>query len=130
MACFWKACLKKISKEDINQICGAGKQHTPVNFALGLKRINETHTISDNITWQNQAITGQQKNEFREWIRTYRVESIPNGKLTGIMDPFFILLSDVFYINIRHQYLNHTIEYKTNHPKYTVSFKSNQGHIE
>ena len=129
MACFWRACLRKLKKEDVAIVCGEKNPRDPLHFVRGMKKINETHPM-DGVKWQGKLLTSKEKEELKEWIREYKESTIMHGKFTSILDPFFTLLCSRFSIDIRHQYLGALIQYSVDHPRYTLSFRSNRGHID
>ena len=79
--------------------------------------------------WNNEILTKQEKEEHFTHIKDYNINGIRQGHLCSTCDSFLLLISDIFKINIHHQYLNINIQYTTESPRRILKFSSNHGHF-
>jgi len=126
MTCFWDGILKSLKKEDLDYV--EYDQHkSPLHFIQFLKK-NKKKMI--NVLWQNNILRDQEIKEYLTWIDEYNINSISNGHLTSICDPFLLLICELFCVNIKHQYNNYSIMYiNKNKARKTLIFSSNNGHF-
>lgn len=126
MTCFWDGILKSLKKEDLDYV-EYNQPKTPLHFIQFLKK-NKTKMI--NVLWQNNILRDQEIKEYLTWINEYNINSISNGHLTSICDPFLLLICELFCVNIKHQYNSYSIMYiNKNKSRKTLIFSSNNGHF-
>ena len=76
------------------------------------------------------AMTEKEKEENMTHINDYNSSTIQNGYLCSICDPFLLLITEIFCIEIIHHYNNNIIYYKhTEIVNYTITIYSNNNHM-
>lgn len=126
MTCFWNGILKSLKKDDFDFI-GHNMIKDPIHFIHFLKK-NKKRMI--NVKWQNSHIKTKEINEYLKWIETYDINKINNGHLTSICDPFLLLISEIFCVNIVHYYNDIEIQYNNiKKNRKTLVFSSSNNHF-
>ena len=83
-----------------------------------------------NVKWQNSHIKEKEINEYLKWIDCYDINNINNGHLTSICDPFLLLISELFCVNIVHYYNDIEIQYNNiKKNRKTLVFSSSNNHF-
>lgn len=126
MSCFWDTLLNRIKKEDIHTILSLHNP-TPKDFVTALKNKNIS---TENVLYGGIELSKQMKEENIEHIKEYDSNTITNGYLCSTCDPFLLLITELFQIEINHHYNKTLINYqhKINN-KYTIKIQSNKGHM-
>lgn len=126
MTCFWSGLLGCLHQYDFRRI-GILRKPSIRNFVTLLKSRNK---ITENVLWQDTKLTDKFKKECFESVKELNVNSINNGYLCSTCDPFLILVSELFKVNINHRYCNTMIKYKCINAVKTINVKSNRGHFQ
>ena len=126
MTCFWSGLLGCLHQNDFRRI-GILRKPSIRNFVTLLKSRNK---ITENVLWQDTKLTDKFKKECFEAVKELNVNSINNGYLCSTCDPFLILVSELFKVNIIHNYCNININYKCIGAGKTIKVKSNKGHFQ
>lgn len=126
MTCFWDGILKGLSNEDFNRVFNINK---PNNRGLVKLLIDNNSKETKNITWNGDIFTNKQIEENYEHIKNFDINSIKKGYLCSVCDPFLILISKLFNVNINHRYCGHLMKYRITNPIKTLNFSSNTGHF-
>jgi len=126
MSCFWDTLLNRIKKEDIQTILSLHNP-APKDFVTALKNKNIS---TENVLYGGIELSKQMKEENIEHIKEYDSNTITNGYLCSTCDPFLLLITELFQIEINHHYNKTLINYqhKINN-KYTIKIQSNKGHM-
>jgi hypothetical protein len=98
-------------------------------MATFLKRNNR---YTPDVTWQGERLTPKQMQENVEHVRNYNPDHVGYGYLCSTCDPFLLLVSQLFRVNIEHQYLNTIIRYRYGCPcgrTPVLRFRSDHGHF-
>ena len=126
MSCFWDTLLRNIKKEDITNVLGISS-HTPLDFCSALQTNN---CKTGNVLWNGSKLTGKQYDENIEWINEYKPDTIQNGYDCSVFDPFLLLITELFRIEIMHVYNGIMIDYKhREETKYKIKLQSNKNHM-
>ena len=134
MTCFWNSIISKLTNEDFYLLTGNKSKLNPQDFVNLLKKKN---TICENILVNDKILSKISLEEQFEWIKDYNTSGISNGHLTGTCDPFLILISDLFKVDIHHHYsgslkgykFHSIITYKNPLSIKTLYFQSNPSHF-
>jgi hypothetical protein len=124
MTCFWDAIMSTLSVEDYGKIgmIGHGSHD---QFICALKKYS---TATDCVKWQGKLLSTKQKDENLQHIRDFDISTIRRGYDCSTCDPFLLLISELFGVNIRHKYNNIDITY-TMPSQRMIKFTSNPGHF-
>ena len=126
MSCFWDTLIQKINSDDVNNILKINNCN-PETFSNALK--NENIKV-DNVLWNNNEITEKEKQESFDHIKDYDSNTLKNGYLCSVCDPFLLLISELFQIEIVHHYNGVVIHYKNNiKNNYKITIHSDKGHM-
>jgi hypothetical protein len=127
MTCFWDGILRNINQEDFN-LLNINKNNNNKEFIILLKKNNK---LCKNVQWQSENINEQLLKENYEMIKNFNENNINQGYDCSSCDPFIILLSELFKINIHHNFNGVLIKYTYtyNNPRKTINFKSNKSHF-
>ena len=125
MTCFWDAIWSSLCVDDYTYL---KIQKTSRNGLIAsLKKLKKP---VDSVSWQGSKLKKQEKEEHLEAINVYNSTNINNGHLTSTCDSFLLLLSELFKLNITHNYCGHVIQYTCENPRKTLKFTSNRGHFK
>jgi hypothetical protein len=97
-------------------------------FIAALKRVARVVT-PDNVEVNGMSITSTSWAEYRTWIEEYDVTKINQGHDCSTCDPFLILLSQMLYVTIMHNYCGNMIVYKNAKERFQAAFSSDAGHF-
>lgn len=122
MACFWIGILQSLTEDDLSKI---GAKRTPESVREALKNHN---VLTKNVLWQGSELTEQQLNENFTAVKEHN-GNVHDGYLCSTFDPFLFLIGELFELEIRHRYLNCTVEYKHRSASRSIRFTSNSGHF-
>jgi hypothetical protein len=103
MSCFWDALIQRL-----HEIHVIPPGTTPHRLAMLLR---EKNVKTVGVKWQGSHISEQQMAENFHHVKDYNVNTINNGYDCSTCDPFLLLVSEVFKVNIHHTYLNTPIHY-------------------
>lgn len=131
MTCFWTGILNAFTIEEIKaKVCtplGASSGGTTwthprkpnVEYFINalISRANEVDnevedTIEVVVLWNGEQLTKQQLKENMEHITSFDIKSIHRGYDCSCCDPFLILISKLFEVNIYHTYNGVLIKYE------------------
>ena len=126
MSCFWDTLIKNINKNDIRDVLQI-ENTNPKTFSNALKNEN---IKTKNVLWNNEKLSEKQKQENFDHIKEYNINNVNNGYLCSCCDPFLLLITELFKIEIIHDYNKNNLIYKnTLECKYTININSNSGHM-
>lgn len=124
MTCFWDGILNRLTHEDFKQF----NIQKPKNkeFVLFLKSRNKQ---TRNVSWNDESLTKKQLEENFTHVKDFDVNTIKGGYFCSTFEPFLFLVSQLFQVNINHNYCGHMIKYRINQKNRILQFSSNQGHF-
>ena len=127
MTCFWDSILKHVRNEDFEKIFNLSKEPSPQELCDLLKKRN---IKTENVLWNNEELSVQQKNENFEMIQSFQTQNIQKGYLCSCFDPFLFLVCELFQITIKNKYNQSMILYQPkNESYYTIQLSNNQSHM-
>ena len=115
MTCFWDGIRSKLNINVDN-----------VSLIRELKNKNQKIT---NIIWNDSSITNQQAEENYQHIKDFDENYIHNGYDCSVCDPFLILISLIYDVNIEHNYNGHIMNYTNPTSSNKIHFGSDRGHF-
>jgi hypothetical protein len=115
MTCFWDSLRKGLGVKSNN--------HVFINY---LKKKNKM--VSD-VIWNNKNITRKQADENFTHIKDFNINKIHNGYDCSIFDPFLILITYLFEVDIDHNYNGNVMKYRKFNNKSKITFHSDHGHF-
>ena len=129
MTCFWDGIINQLRPDDYAKI-GFNPPANARELVVLLKCFNQRTPC---VRWNGNTLTSKQIEENIEHIRSFDMNSIHNGYDCSICDPFLLLATDLFEVEMRHRYLGlHTMIYQ---PcvnvaiRRVVRFSSDSGHF-
>ena len=125
MTCFWDGILQSLSNDDFQFAFKTNKSNNKILISL-LKDNNKKTT---RVMWNKKKLTEKQMDDNYEHVQNFNIESIYGGYLCSSCDPFLLLVSEVFNVNIDHDYCGNGIKYETSSARKTLRFKSSGGHF-
>jgi hypothetical protein len=127
MTCFWEGITSKLSNQLLGETCKTRNYSKFITYLQQNSReILKAETL---VSWNGEKLTEQYLSEQEEHIKSYNISKIGDGHDCSICDPFLILISVLFRVNIIHNYNNHVIGYIRQNAKTTLSCSSNIGHF-
>jgi len=125
MTCFWDGIISSLDKDDLN-ILGLIELPKPAKLATRLKQLNKK---TSKINWELKPLHFNEIEENYIHVRDFAHQSIYNGYLCSICDPFLCLICQLLKVNINHTYLKHTVHYTIDNARKTFYYSSNRGHF-
>jgi hypothetical protein len=126
MSCFWDTLIKKVNVQDMKNVLKITNP-TPKIFSNALK--NENMKV-ENVLWNSNELTVKERQENFDHIKEYDINTVTNGYLCSVCDPFLLLIAELFKVEIIHHYHGNTIHYKYSMEcKYTITINSDKGHM-
>ena len=101
MTCFWDGIINQLRPEDYAKV-GFNPPANAHELVVLLKHFNRKTPC---VRWNGTTLTPKQLEENLEHIRDFNINSIHNGYDCSICDPFLLLVTDLFEIEIHHRYL-------------------------
>ena len=126
MTCYWDSIYQELDLEDY-KFLGVNK---PNNIEGLIKLLKCKNKIIENVTWQNDHLSHNEKNEHFKAIKEYDIGGIKNGHLTSVCDSFLLLICEIFNITIEHRFMNTPIKYTRIGSRKLLRFSSNNGHFQ
>lgn len=129
MTCVWTGLISSIHCEDFHNILGF-KENMKPNPHEFVNLLKDNSINTNNILWNNEELSKQQLDENFIAVNQLDINTINNGYMCSIFDPFIFLICELFEISIEHNYNGHLMIYKNiKKTKYTLKFKSDTGHF-
>ena len=125
MTCFWDGLLNNLKEDDFQRIFQVNKPNNK-NFVKLLKNNNRK---TKNIKWNGEIFSEKQLEENFIHIKYFNENSIDNGYLCSICDPFIVLICELFIVNINHNYCDYLMTYTNSNSIKTLNFKSSKSHF-
>jgi hypothetical protein len=136
MTCFWNGLINRLAIEEINKTLKSNLYDKPdPRLFVTLLKNNAIHTTnvecveSDNTT---ATLSKKALDENLEWILSYDTNKIYDGHDCSTGDPFLLLVSQLFTVDIYHTYNSkYFIKYlnKNNICGKILSISSDRGHL-
>ena len=128
MTCFWDSIQSQMTIKDYNKL-GLNNRVSHIDLIEGFKK---NSILTYGVRWQGERITSKSMNENREHILSFDSTTINRGYDCSTCDPFLLLISELFEVDISHDYNGNIILYKSilNNTGRCFKFKSDRGHIE
>lgn len=131
MTCFWNAIISSMNIKVFAEIFEVNNTRR-INPKQMVSFFKKHSKATKNVTWNGKKLRDQEIKENMQWIKELNINSIGSGHDCSISNPFLTLFCELFRVNIDHQYLNNTIQYRyvgNNHRGITLRFRSNRGHF-
>ena len=129
MTCFWDGIINQLRPEDYARI-GFNPPANAHELVILLKHFNRKTPC---VRWNDTTLTAKQMEENLEHINSFNSNSIHNGYDCSICDPFLLLVTDLFEVEVRHRYLGvHMMKYQpciNVKTRRVIRFTSDSGHF-
>ena len=130
MTCFWNGILASLTTENFNFIGLDRKKYRKPEIFIQLLKDRNEFINAWHVNWNNTPLSNRETIEIKQSIKEYDIKGIHRGHLTSTCEPFLILVSQIFHVNIHHKFINVPITYTFLHsPRKTLKFKNNRGHF-
>ena len=125
MTCFWNGLIDAIGPDDIKHYL----KLTSINPNSFVQALKESNAQTPNVEWNGEPLRECQLVENFTAVNELDVRTINSGYFCSTCDPFLFLISHIFNVNINHRYLNASIAYTVEDPRYTISCNSSRSHF-
>ena len=116
MTCFWDGLRQGLKLNNSNK-----------DFITYLQSNNKK---VDTILWNNESLTKQQIDENYQHIKDFDMRYICNGYDCSICDPFLILITELYQVNINHNFNGYIMTYSKSNNTTTIYVSSNLEHFQ
>jgi hypothetical protein len=123
--CFWLGLLNKLSNDDFQYAFNQDKPN--IDSFINLLMDYNIHT--NNIKWQNNYLSANELKENFKHVRHFDKITIYKGYYCSSCDPFLLLITHLFNIELIHQYCGNSIIYSSNNPRKKLVFFANSHHF-
>lgn len=136
MTCFWNGLLDRITVKEMNAALKANLYDKPDPKTF-VRLLIKSATYTPDVVCvdaDNRASMLSEKalGENLEWVTNYNVDKIYEGHDCSIGDPFLLLVSQLFVIDIYHTYnTKYFIKYVNKNNRYgrILCLSSDKGHL-
>lgn len=122
MTCVWQALLAGMPAD----VFECGRKPTPLLFVKALKLANRA---TSSVRINGALLRPSELRENEEAVKAFKEDTIHSGYFCSACDPFLILVSDVYRVNITHRFLGSSIEYRTPGATRHIVVQSDSGHM-
>lgn len=126
MTCFWTGLMKCLTPADY-QFLRVPQPLSELEFVTRLKRQNKPPT---SVIWQQQRMSTQLIQESTAAVAAFDASTINRGYWCSTCDPFILLTSELFRVNIHHRFCSHLITYTVSNARKTLYVTSDTGHFQ
>lgn len=123
--CFWLGLLNKLSNDDFQY---AFNQDKP-NIDSFINLLMDNNTYTDNVKWQYNYLSSNELKENFKHIRHFDKTMINKGYYCSSCDPFLLLITHLFNIELIHNYCGNSIIYSSKNPRKKLIFFANSHHF-
>ena len=134
MSCVWQGILTAI-KHDFSSHMEDEMKHKiqALDIKSVLSLLKNSNRKTPHVTWNKEELSDKLMEDNLSHIDQLDANCLNDGYMCSTCDPIFILLCEIFNINIEHTYINNTMYYEYTHPtnrtRMTYIFKSDHGHF-
>ena len=125
MTCYWDGIISTLHDQDFS-LFNETKPCNIVNLIEFLKRNNRR---TENVYWNQSKLIEKQLSENVEHVKDYNIGGIGCGYDCSVCDPFLLLVSELFNLNIQHNYNGYVMNYSVDNPRRIVRYQSDCGHF-
>lgn len=131
MTCFWTGLMTKIKPSEINKVLSPKCAYVTMTETLFISLLKNNACTTIDVLWNNEDLSLNQMQENLVWVQNYDVSGIHGGHDCSTCDPFLLLISQLFVVNLIHNYNGKQITYtnKCNVVGRTLNFSSDTGHF-
>ena len=126
MSCFWDGIFAALTAKDYKFI----NESQPNSIHELINLLKTRAEIPTNVQWNDVQLTKKELEECVEAIAAYDKKNVSTGYWCSTCDPFLLLISHVFHVNIIHDYCSHKIIYTVVDSRKTICFTSDRGHFQ
>ena len=123
--CFWIGLLSKLNNIDFQYALKQNKSNVDTFINL----LQDNNLITNSVKWQNTYLTNSELKENYSHIQNFNKNTINRGYDCSSCDPFLLLITQLFHIELVHQYCGHSIIYTVSNPRKTLHYFSNTHHF-
>ena len=128
MTCFWKGFMNCLSDTDVQFSRGLSRlpqhEHEFVHF------LQKNNIRANDVSWQHQPVSSRLQEESFQAVKALESNTIGEGYWCSTCDPFILLISQLFQIDVHHRFCGHLVVYSVPHPRKTIYVTSDRGHLQ
>lgn len=127
MTCFWNGILAALKEPEMSLLgIDSRAKKNSKQLVSALKGRNK---LTTSVKWNNEMISEKLQQENFEWIKGYNTNGIGNGHDCSFCDPFLLLISELFVINIEHHFMKSKVLFEHPDAKEIIYFRSSRSHF-
>ena len=127
MTCFWEGLFKSLKQEDFDLFNIQKKDLNLKSFILFLKQKN---IKTNNVLWNQKPLKKKELQENYQAVKDLDEKKINHGYLCSSCDPFLLLISELFMINIVYNFNGTPFEYRNlKKCRKKINYKSSKTHF-
>lgn len=126
MTCFWDGILRSLDLSDFYFIGITYKPLTARQLCIFFIKHN---SITSDVRCNGNPLTISQLQENFVAVNELDIEKIGDGYLCSTLDPFLCLISQIFRVDIEHDYNGVVITYNIVNSRKTIRYRSDLNHF-
>ncbi len=126
MTCFWKGVLKTLTVDDFKNAFGI--KHIP-KYKEFVNLLKQNNVKVTNVKCNGESLSDILLDEAMNHIKNINIKKLNEGYLCSCCDPVLILISQLFVININHDYNSTIIKYTNTKATKEINLRSNHNHM-
>lgn len=124
MTCFWNGLLRKLKRKDFENTFNIKRQPKCDEFIILLK----FHNVK-TIDVKHNGLSLSDKEIDENMLRIKNIKKINKGYLCSSCDPVLLLVSQLFKVNIHHNFNGAQIKYTNKNSTREIHFSCNSNHF-
>ena len=126
MTCFWKGVLKTLTVDDFKNALGI--KHIP-KYKEFVNLLKQNNVKMINVKLNGESLKDTFLDEAVTHVKNINIKKLNEGYLCSSCDPVLMLISEIFVININHDYNGTIIKYTHTNATKEINLRSNHNHM-
>ena len=132
MTCFWDGILRALDNNIIIKVLDWNEKRRKPRPTEFIPLLKEKAIKTPDIYWNGNSLSEKELDENLKRIHELDVRTIHRGYDCSACEPYLLLISKLFMVNIKHNYNGHLITYtniRIMPNSKPLIFHSNRGHF-